>query len=78
MTTKNLSTGYYRIKDSNSSYDGEYIWTKGVWPYLLILYVGIVEVRYRWSRPELLQFRDQYPVPDLMFIVAGMPLAEYK
>lgn len=78
MTTKNLTTGYYRIIDNNSGYDGDYIWTKQDWPYLLILYEAVFEVRYKWSIPELLQFRDSCPVPDLMFIVAGMPLAEYK
>ena len=79
MMTKNLTTGYYRIIDSGIGYDGEYIWSKTDWPYLRILYEATVHVpRHRWSRPELLQFRDQYQVPDLMFIVTGIPLAEYK
>lgn len=38
MSSKNLTTGYYRIRDTGTSWNGFWIWTKKDWPYLRILF----------------------------------------
>ena len=73
MSSKNLTTGYYRIKDIETTWNGFYIWTQTDWPYVRILY-GVNGGPIRWSSMELLKFEDADPVPDLFFIISGVSL----
>ena len=73
MSTKNLTTGYYRIKDIETTWNGFYIWTQTDRPYVRILF-GVNGGAIRWSNVELLMYKDQVPTPDLFFIISGVSL----
>jgi len=70
MSYKLLTPGYYIIDDPGSSWDKFCICAQSLDYYVRILFAPV-----RWSKNELVEFRKEIRIPDLYFIVRGMPLA---